>query len=74
LNVDAWTVSGAPADAHQQTDHGAYQEHDEQYFGDAGGTDCNTAETEEGGNQGNDEEDYGVVKHDGTSGVVGNIL
>ena len=67
-------MSGAPAYAHEQTDHGTDQEHDEQYFRDARGTDCNTAEAEKGGNQSNDEEDDGIVKNDRTSGDVGSIL
>ena len=65
---------GAPAYAHEQTDHGTDQEHDEQYFRDAGGTDGNTAEAKKGGNQSDDEEDDGIVKHDRTSGDMGSVM
>ena len=55
------------AQAHQESHCRDDQEYDEQYLGDAGGTDGNAAETEERGNQRNDEEDCGIVKHVGTS-------
>ena len=41
-----------------------YQAHPEQHLGDAGRTRGDAAETEHGGNEGDDEEDDGVVQHD----------
>jgi hypothetical protein len=59
-------TSDAAAETHQETDHGADEKNDKQYLGDTSGTDCNSAKPEDGGNECDDEEDYGIVKHDDT--------
>jgi len=61
-------VLSAAAEAHQERDHGTYQKHDEQNFRDTGGAGCDPAEPEDGGDQRDDEEDNGIVKHDRTYG------
>src|SRR5258708_4457978 len=58
---------GAATDAHQETDQCADEKHHEQYFRDTGRTGRDAAKTEESGNQRDDEEDHGIVKHDRTS-------
>jgi hypothetical protein len=61
-------ASGAATDAHQKTDQSADQKNDEQYFRYPGGAGGNSTEAEYGSHQGNDEENDGIMKHDGTSG------
>ncbi len=51
------------AHAHQESDDCADQEDDEQYFRDAGGADGDAAKAENGGNQRDDKEDNGIMKH-----------
>ena len=57
----------AAAHTHQEGNHRADQENDEKYFRDAGGADRDSTESKNCGNQGNDEEDSGIMKHDRTS-------
>jgi hypothetical protein len=60
-------VSGAlsaATHAHQETDNGADQENNEEYFRDPGSANRDSTKAEHGGNQSDDEEDYGIVKHD----------
>jgi hypothetical protein len=59
---------GAATQAHQKTDYRADEKNDEQYFRDAGCADRDSAKTKHGGNQSDDEKDYGIVKHDRTFG------
>jgi hypothetical protein len=59
------------AQAHQESYDSDDQEYNEQYFSDAGGAGGNSAETEERGNQGDNEEDCGIVKHFSTSYLQG---
>jgi hypothetical protein len=58
------------AQAHQKRDYGADQEHDEEYLRDAGSADRDSTKAEECGNQRNDEEDDGIVKHVRTSSYL----
>jgi hypothetical protein len=51
------------AQTHQESDDSADQEHNEQNLRDAGGTDCDSTETKEGGDQRNDKKYHGIVKH-----------
>jgi hypothetical protein len=64
---------GATAHAHQETDDGANQKNDEQNLRDASSADRDSAKAEHSGNQGNDEKDYSIMKHDRTSSY-GRIL
>src|SRR6201995_2398592 len=59
-------VLGAAAEAQQEREDGAYQKHDEEDFRDAGGTGCDPAEPEYGGDQRDDKKDDGIMKHDRT--------
>jgi hypothetical protein len=58
--------SDAAAETHQESDHGPDQKHDEEYLRDAGSAGCDSAKSEDGGDQRDDEEDDGIVKHDHT--------
>lgn len=52
--------SGQPTDNCNQEKH---QENEEKYFGYPGGCTCNATKTEDGSDDGNDEENYGPLKH-----------
>jgi hypothetical protein len=68
LIMSEWRALSAATHAHQETDDGADQKNDEKYFRDTGSANRDSAKAEHRGNQGDDEEDYGIVKHDPTSG------
>jgi hypothetical protein len=53
----------AASHAHQEADDRTDQEYDKKNLGDAGGTDGYAAESEEGCDQGYDEEYNGIMKH-----------
>jgi hypothetical protein len=55
------------AQAHQESNHRAYQKHDEKNFRNAGCADSDTTEAKECGNQRDNEKNDGIVKHVDTS-------
>src|SRR5690606_8978868 len=57
------TSSLAPEGAAQERDHRKHDEDEEQYLGNRGRPGCDPAEAEHGGDQGDDEENDGVVQH-----------
>src|ERR1700678_3409186 len=61
----------AAAETYQDAHERAHQEHDEQNFRDAGGPRRNSTEAEERGDERDDEENHGIMKHVCTSIVPG---
>jgi hypothetical protein len=62
------------AQAHQESNHRADQKHDEKDFRDAGCADSDSTEAEKRGNQCDNEENNGIVKHVRTSKELSSSL